>query len=461
MDRAPNPLAQAHQAEATEEDARTRRALLHMLEDLQRERATIQQARHDWIDTVDAIADPLMVHDTDLRVVRCNRAYAAHAGMEIGEILGRPYWECFPRRAGPLDACLTPLEAGANDVHETEVALESGETFISRAYAIGTGAERTVLHLFENITARKRVETDLRESEARFRSLTELSADFYWETDAEHRLTRRNSSGDKPSSVAVFEQGRQIGRRRWEVPHLSPDEAGWQAHRAALDAHLPFRNFELSRPGDDGSERFISLSGDPIFGADGAFQGYRGVGSDISQRKAAERALRESEEKFRAIFSNTVDGIALFEIEARSIKYANEGMARLLGYAVAELEGMPLERLFQPDAAAELMHEFNRGATRQSKGATDIPLLKKDGAVVYVDITGAPVEIGGRTYLNGSFRDATTRRAGEEKLRAQVEELQRWQGLNLDREDRVVELKREVNELTKQLNLLPRYASGE
>ncbi len=53
-----------------------------------------------------------------------------------------------------------------------------------------------------------------------------------------------------------------------------------------LDAHVPFRNFELSRLGDDGSERFISISGDPVFDAAGAFKGYRGVGTDITERKA-------------------------------------------------------------------------------------------------------------------------------------------------------------------------------
>ena len=87
------------------------------------------------------------------------------------------------------------------------------------------------------------------ESEARFRSLTEMSSDFYWESDAEHRLTLRTSAGKKPSTVPVFERGTQIGERRWEIPYLSPDAAGWPAHRAVLDAHQPFRDFETLAPG--------------------------------------------------------------------------------------------------------------------------------------------------------------------------------------------------------------------
>ena len=134
----------------------------------------------------------------------------------------------------------------------------------------------------------------LQESEARFRSLNEMSSDYYWESDAEHRMTQRASFGNKPSTVSGFERGTYVGERRWEIPYLSPDAAGWAAHRALLDAHQPFREFELSRLGTDGTEHFISISGDPVFDASGAFTGYRGVGADITERKRADSALRES-----------------------------------------------------------------------------------------------------------------------------------------------------------------------
>ena len=104
----------------------------------------------------------------------------------------------------------------------------------------------------------------LQESEARFRSLTEMSSDFYWESDAGHRLTLL-SSGGKAKGVPALQQRALIGKRRWETPYLGPDEAGWQAHRAVLDTHRPFRDFEFSRLGVDGSERHISVSGDPVF----------------------------------------------------------------------------------------------------------------------------------------------------------------------------------------------------
>jgi len=117
MDRARYPASATDSSR--EEEARTRRALLHMLEDLQREQALIREARRSWVETVDALGDPLMVHDAQMRVVRCNGAYAERAGMKFADILGRPYWDCFPKGPGPLPNCLLQIEAGAKGVHET------------------------------------------------------------------------------------------------------------------------------------------------------------------------------------------------------------------------------------------------------------------------------------------------------------------------------------------------------
>jgi diguanylate cyclase (GGDEF)-like protein len=82
-----------------------------------------------------------------------------------------------------------------------------------------------------------------------------------------------------------------VGRRRWEIPSVFPDEEGWRTHRATLDAHLPFRDFELARRGSDGNLRYFSLSGEPVFDAGGAFIGYRGVGREITEQKTAELRL--------------------------------------------------------------------------------------------------------------------------------------------------------------------------
>jgi len=127
---------------------------------------------------------------------------------------------------------------------------------------------------------RKQAEASLRDSEARFRSLTQMSSDFFWETDEAHRFTQLvYGPGYLPP-----EMGRGvIGKAAWELHCESPDEAGWAAHRAQLDQHVPFRDFEFARRMPDGVVRYLSISGDARFGPEGAFLGYRGVGRDITE----------------------------------------------------------------------------------------------------------------------------------------------------------------------------------
>ena len=135
-------------------------------------------------------------------------------------------------------------------------------------------------------------EDALKESEARFRGLTAMSSDFYWESDAEHRLTKRTES-ERERGESVFQNVSSLGKRRWEIPYLSPDESGWQKHREVLDGHLPFRKFEISRPRENGTVHHVSVSGDPVFDAEGTFVGYRGVGTDHTERKRAEEKIKE------------------------------------------------------------------------------------------------------------------------------------------------------------------------
>ena len=150
-----------------------------------------------------------------------------------------------------------------------------------------------------NITERKRMEEELRESEARFRSLTELSSDWYWKQDENLRFTYLpdGTNAGYPAPAEAF-----LGKTRWELGNKStPVSSSWAEHQAVLAARQPFRDFEYTRLDPDGMTRYVSVSGAPIFDEEGRFKGYHGVARNITERKLAEAALRESEARFRSL----------------------------------------------------------------------------------------------------------------------------------------------------------------
>jgi diguanylate cyclase (GGDEF)-like protein len=190
---------------------------------------------------------------------------------------GKPVFSKSPREsAGAFATFAFPAVAHGKTIgllaFSGHRAGEPDERLLEAAQAIGS--------LFGQFLQRKQTEELLRASEARFRGLTHLSSDFFWETDAQHRLT---SIVHGPSYGSAQIGRGMVGKTPWGVASVSPDQAGWAAHMAVLNSHLPFRDFEFARVMPDGGTRYFSVSGEPRFDAVGAFLGYRGIGRDVTE----------------------------------------------------------------------------------------------------------------------------------------------------------------------------------
>ncbi|CAM8638668.1 PAS domain [Comamonadaceae bacterium] len=139
-----------------------------------------------------------------------------------------------------------------------------------------------------DITSQKLALEKLQESEERFRSLSSLSSDWYWEQDAELRFTRIDGNGVNADRLAPQSS---IGRTRWDSGGQGVTPSQWRAHMKALEARQTFQDFEMQRELSNGQLMWISISGAPVFDSQGRFCGYRGTGRDISSRKAAESEI--------------------------------------------------------------------------------------------------------------------------------------------------------------------------
>ena len=131
----------------------------------------------------------------------------------------------------------------------------------------------------------------LRESEARFRSLTELSSDWYWEQDEMFRFVNTTGVTERRGGITP---GAHIGKTRWELPGTEIVNQTWDEHKAVLAERKPFRDLLLRRTDKNGEVHFVSVAGKAIIDALGAFRGYQGVASDVTFRVRAEQELQRA-----------------------------------------------------------------------------------------------------------------------------------------------------------------------
>lgn len=140
-----------------------------------------------------------------------------------------------------------------------------------------------------------RSQTRLADSEKRFRDLAEVSGDWFFEMDSDLRLS---FVSDSFFEITGLEPETVIGRLRQEIAVDANSQDAFGSHLADLDARREFRRFEYELKGGDGRPVHISLSGVPVFDDEGEFQGYRGVGVDVSTIKEKERLLAETNRNF-------------------------------------------------------------------------------------------------------------------------------------------------------------------
>lgn len=161
---------------------------------------------------------------------------------------------------------------------------------------------------------------DLRASKSRFRDIAEVSGDWIWESDASHRLT--SVLGD-----AVFHDDTHgissigaVGKTRWEMAGADPEtDARWQAHKADLDAHRPFRDFRFSVVALTGQRLHFRVAGKPVFDEMGQFLGFRGTASNETGLVDALHRAERADALLREAIESITEGFAIYDHDDRLV----------------------------------------------------------------------------------------------------------------------------------------------
>jgi len=381
--------------------------------------------------------------------------YLVYASREIAD---EPLANLLASLSNKLSVAIEACTAHENIIKEIQVRekaekeltkkteqLISSQKELQGLYGESEQARKSLLSILEDVTQK---EEALKESESKLNSILSSIDDLVFVFDQEDRFILPQ---DSPKEQLYTTPEEFIGKKPSEVmpSHLN---------KIFSDA------FDKIKKGDVAEyDYWLKIGGKTLwFSAkhsprliDGEFVGSVAVVRDITERKAAEEAVRESEEKYRNIIENIQDIFYRADIEGNLVMVSLSG-AKLIGYdSVEEMMGLNVAKTFY--AVPEERDEFLK--VLKEKGVVkdyEITLKKRDGTLLpawansqfYFDKSGNPLGV------EGLLSDITERRKAEEKLR-------RFNDMAVDRELRMVELKKEMNSLLRELGREPRYRIPE
>ena len=356
------------------------------------------------------------------RHLAVNRALAAMVGYEPEELVGRSPLQLIAPES--RDTVLRHMREGYERPYEAVALRRDGSTFPVEIAGkpIRYAGRQARLVTVRDITERKRLEeATLRASEDRFVKAFQASpVAMSISTLAEGRFVDVNESFLR---LTGYRRDEVVGHTFHEL-HLPLDLERRGRLIELLRAGEAVRNVEGGLRAKTG-EALATLVSMEIITVDGA-ECLLTITNDITERKRAEQALRESAESFESLFNATGEGMVI-TVDGR-MQQVNLTFAAMLGREVEEITGRSPLEFAAPESRETVLANMTAGSERPYEAV----YLRRDGTPVTLEIAGRPIRHGGRTVRLVSVRDVTERRRAEE---ARAELLRREQAARAEAEE--------------------------
>ncbi|HEY9672675.1 MAG TPA: PAS domain S-box protein [Waterburya sp.] len=381
----------------------------------------LQESHQQTVQILERITDAFFALDHQWRFTYVNGEAAQALQRNHEELIGANFWEAFPESAG---SCVEQQyrRAITEQVPVTfETCYRQLDSWVEvRAYPCAEG-----LSVFwRDITQRKQAEQALRESERRFRAIFDSMFQFIGLMKPDGTLLQANQTALEFGGLELADvAGRPLWETRWWS--LSPQTQARLKAAIAQAAAGEFVRYEVDVLGAGDQVVTIDFSLKPVKDETGQVVLLIPEGRDISDRKQAEQALRESEQRFRATFDQAAVGIAHVDLQGRFLRI-NHKFCDLLGYTEGEMLAQSFQDITLPDDLdADVTHIRQLLSGEISMYSVEKRYISRSGEMIWVNLTVSlrRRSSGEPKYFIAVVQDINARKQAEEALRQSESQL--------------------------------------
>jgi len=415
----------------------------------------------------DAVTDVFTFNDAFYRVYKTTAAQAGGYQMPSAEYARR---FCHPDDADivarEIAAAMACAEKGFSRQFEHRILCGDGTTgYITVRFFVVKDADGRTIKTYgvnQNVTERKLAEEKLRENLERFQDIAANipGAIYQFRIDPADTIQVPFMTAGCEDLFERSVAGRDFTGLLFD--HMHPaDRARFQQSLAAAARTAEHWQQEFRIVVPDGRTKWLRAAANPRQLANGTLL-WNGVLLDITGLKEAEEARRASEERFRLLVKNSSDVIAVIDA-AGALQYISAAEEPITGFRPQDLLGKNIHEIIHPGDWERIAQAFQTAVAQPDR------THRIECRHVHKTRGWVPVEIVGQSFLAEpavkgiivSVRDITERTQTAEEQTRQLDELRRWYTATLGRENRVAELKREINALARRLGEPPPYSSVE
>jgi PAS domain S-box-containing protein len=424
----------------------------------------LQKSEKRYHDLLVNLEAGIVVHAPDTSVLMNNRRASELLGLTDEQMKGKhaidPLWKFVNENNKPLSLDEYPVNrmiTGRQPIRNQILGIQKpGNSEVVWVSVNGfpvldiTGEITEIVISFIDITERKRTELALHMSLMKLRSIFDQSPVGSVVVGLDKRFQKCNASFCR---FIGYSEDELIGKAIAEITHPEDMNLGMNELKLMAEGKINNATVEKRYVRKDGSIVWGQVSISIVRDSNNEPLYFLPVIQDITDRKRVENELRESEERFKALHNASFGGIAIHD--KGIILECNLGLSQMTGYSLDELIGMDGLLLIAPGSRDKVLSNIIAGSEKPYESLG----LRKNGEIYSIMLEARNVYYKGKSVRTVEFRDITEIKKAEETIKKRIDELESFHKLVVGRELKMVELKKEVNELLKAAGKKEKYES--